>query len=61
MSLRNLTYEKLEQATGQSVRETIKLQQGIPTEKAKELVRLVKDSKNKSPGEHPRRYSQSIQ
>jgi hypothetical protein len=48
VSLKNLTYEKLEQAAGQSVRQKIKLQQGIPTEKAKEIVRLVKDSKKKA-------------
>src|SRR3974390_3361529 len=46
--LKNLTYGKLEQATGQSVRQKISLQQGIPTEKAKEIVRLVKDSKKKA-------------
>ena len=48
VSLKNLTYEKLEQATGQSVRQKIKLQVGIPIEKAKEIVRLVKDSKKKA-------------
>ena len=32
---------------GQSVRQKITLQQGIPTEKAKEIVRIVKDSKKK--------------
>jgi uncharacterized protein YajQ (UPF0234 family) len=48
VSLKNLTYEKLEQAAGQSVRQKIKLQQGIPVEKAKEIVRLVKDSKKKA-------------
>jgi len=47
VSLKNLTYEKLEQAAGQSVRQKISLQQGIPIEKAKEIVRLVKDSKKK--------------
>src|SRR5450755_2050625 len=36
VSLKNLTYGKLEAATGQSVRQKIKLQQGIPIEKAKE-------------------------
>jgi len=61
VSLKNLTYEKVEQATGQSVRQKIKLQQGIPSEKAKEIVRLVKDSKKKAQAKHPRRYSQSIQ
>jgi uncharacterized protein YajQ (UPF0234 family) len=34
--------------TGQSVRQKISLQQGIPVEKAKEIVRLVKDSKKKA-------------
>jgi hypothetical protein len=47
VSLKNLTYEKLEPAAGQSVRQKIKLQQGIPAEKAKEIVRIVKDSKKK--------------
>jgi uncharacterized protein YajQ (UPF0234 family) len=47
VSLKNLTYEKVEPATGQSVRQKIKLQQGIPSEKAKEIVRIVKDSKKK--------------
>ncbi len=48
VSLKNLTYGKLEQAVGQSVRQKITLQQGIPTEKAKEIVKLVKESKRKA-------------
>jgi uncharacterized protein YajQ (UPF0234 family) len=48
VSLKNLTYGKLEPAAGKSVRQKIALQQGIPTEKAKEIVRLVKDSKKKA-------------
>ena len=48
VSLKNMTYDKLEQAAGQSVRQKINLQQGIPTEKAKEIVKLVKDSKKKA-------------
>ena len=48
VSLKNLVYEDLEQAAGKSVRQKIKLQQGIPIEKAKEIVRLVKDSKKKA-------------
>jgi hypothetical protein len=48
VSLKNLTYGKLEPAAGQSVRQKISLQQGIPIEKAKEIVRLVKDSKKKA-------------
>ena len=46
--LKNLTYDKIEQASGKSVRQKISLQQGIPTEKAKEIVRLIKDSKKKA-------------
>ena len=48
ISLKNLEYEKLEQAAGQSVRQKITLHQGIASEKAKEIVRLVKDSKKKA-------------
>ena len=48
ISLKNLTYGKLEPAAGQSVRQKITLQQGIPSDKAKEIVRLVKDSKKKA-------------
>jgi uncharacterized protein YajQ (UPF0234 family) len=48
VSLKNMTYEKMEEASGKSVRQKIKLQQGIPVEKAKEIVRLVKDSKKKA-------------
>jgi len=48
VSLKNLTYGKLEPAAGKSVRQKISLQQGIPVEKAKEIVRLVKDSKKKA-------------
>src|SRR5580698_6171110 len=44
ISLKSLVYGKLEPATGSSVRQKITLQQGIPTEKAKDIVRLVKDS-----------------
>ena len=48
VSLKNLTYGKVEPAAGQSVRQKISLQQGIPTEKAKEIVRLVKEAKKKA-------------
>ncbi|HEX4287258.1 MAG TPA: YajQ family cyclic di-GMP-binding protein [Terracidiphilus sp.] len=47
VSLKNLTYAKVEAATGQSVRQKITLQQGIPGEKAKEIVKIVKESKKK--------------
>jgi uncharacterized protein YajQ (UPF0234 family) len=45
--LKNLDYGKVESATGSSVRQKITLQQGIPSEKAKDIVRLIKDSKKK--------------
>ena len=48
VSLKSLKYEKLEPAMGKSVRQKITLQQGIPTEKAKEIVRILKDSKKKA-------------
>jgi len=47
VSLKNLTYGKLEQAAGQSVRQKISLQQGIPIEKARDIVKMIKDSKKK--------------
>jgi len=43
--LKALTYGTVEDAAGGAKRQKISLQQGIPIEKAKEIVRLVKDSK----------------
>src|SRR2546430_16361470 len=43
--LKALTYGKVEPAAGSTFRERIGLQQGIPMEKAKEIVRLIKDTK----------------
>jgi hypothetical protein len=48
VSLKNLTYGKIEPAAGQSVRQKISLQQGVPVEKAKEIVKLIKDAKKKA-------------
>jgi uncharacterized protein YajQ (UPF0234 family) len=45
--LKALTYGTVEDAAGGAKRQKITLQQGIPIEKAKEIVRLVKDSKVK--------------
>ena len=45
--LKALTYGKVEPAAGSTVRQRIDVQQGIPMEKAKEIVRLIKDSKLK--------------
>jgi hypothetical protein len=45
--LKALTYGTVEDAAGGARRQKITLQQGIPIEKAKEIVRLIKDSKIK--------------
>lgn len=47
VSLKALDYQKIEPAAGGTVRQTVKVQQGIPTEKAKEVVKFIKDSKLK--------------
>src|SRR3954451_9233885 len=45
--LKGLTYGTIDPAAGQTVRQTITLQQGVPTEKARDIVKLIKDSKKK--------------
>ena len=45
--IKNLTYGKVEPAQGGAVRQRIALQQGIPTDKAKEIVKAIKDAKMK--------------
>jgi len=45
--LKALTYGEVEQASGGALRQKITLQQGIPIEKAKEIVRIIKDTKVK--------------
>ncbi len=47
VSLKALSYGKVEAAAGGTVRQLITLQQGIPQEKAKEIVRLIKETKLK--------------
>ena len=47
VSLKALDYQKIEPAAGGTVRQTVKIQQGIPTEKAKEIVKFIKDAKLK--------------
>ncbi len=48
VSLKSLEFEKIEPASNSSVRQKIKLQQGIPSDKAKQIVALIKDSKKKA-------------
>ena len=45
--IKAFTYGVIEPAAGSSVRQKITMQQGIPTEKAKEIVKVIKDSKKK--------------
>jgi cyclic-di-GMP-binding protein len=47
ISLKALQYGKVEQASGGTVRQLITLQQGIPVEKAKEIVKIIKETKLK--------------
>lgn len=45
--LKALSYGTVETAAGSTVRQKISLQQGIPTEKARDIVKAIKDSKKK--------------
>lgn len=47
ISLKALDYQKVEPAAGGTVRQVVKIQQGIPTDKAKEVVKFIKDGKYK--------------
>ena len=47
VAIKALTYGKLEQAAGNTVRQLVTLQQGVPQEKAKEIVKIIKDMKLK--------------
>ena len=46
--LKNLEYEKVESAAGASVRQKIKLKQGVSSDVAKKIVAMVKESKKKA-------------
>jgi len=45
--LKALSYGNIEPAAGGTVRQRAQIQQGIPTDKAKEVVKFIKDSKAK--------------
>jgi cyclic-di-GMP-binding protein len=45
--IKALTYGAVEPAAGATVRQKITMQQGIPVEKAREIVKTIKDSKKK--------------
>ncbi len=48
ISLKGLTYAPIESALGATAKQKITLQQGIPIEKAKAVVQLIKNSKKKA-------------
>jgi cyclic-di-GMP-binding protein len=45
--IKNVSYGKVEAALAGTVRQRLTLQQGIPTDRAKEIVKAIKDSKIK--------------
>lgn len=45
--LKNLSYQKLEPAEGGTVRQKVQLQQGIPSEKAKQIAQSIKGTGKK--------------
>ena len=47
VSLKGLTYGAIESALGSTAKQRITMQQGIPIEKAREIVKAIKDSKKK--------------
>src|SRR5580698_9206067 len=48
ISLKNLDFEKIEPAANSSVRQKIKLKQGVNSEAAKKIVAAIKDAKLKA-------------
>lgn len=47
VALKNLTQGKVESALGGNAKQSIKIQQGIPADKAKEISKTIKDAKLK--------------
>jgi uncharacterized protein YajQ (UPF0234 family) len=47
ISLKALTFGPIQPAAGGTVRQDVTLQQGIPIEKSREIVKIIKDSKKK--------------
>jgi cyclic-di-GMP-binding protein len=45
--IKALSYGTVEPAAGSTVRQKVSMQQGIPIEKAREIVKVIKDSKKK--------------
>jgi len=51
VSLKALNFGKVEKASGDTVRQILTLQQGISQDKAKDIVKLIKDTKLKAQAE----------
>ena len=51
VSLKALTYGKIEQALGGTVRQILTIQSGLPDEKAKAIVKAIKEQKLKVQGQ----------
>ena len=47
IAVKSLDFQRVEPAAGATVRQIVKIQQGIPIEKAKAIVKTIKDSKIK--------------
>ena len=47
VSLKSLDYQKAEEATGSSLRQTVKIKHGLESEQAKTITKLVKELKMK--------------
>ncbi len=47
VALKNFQPQKIESALGGTAKQEVKIQQGIPSEKAKEIVKIIKDAKLK--------------
>jgi cyclic-di-GMP-binding protein len=47
VSLKSMNFGSMEKAAGDTVRQSVSLQQGIPQERAKEIIKLIKDTKLK--------------
>lgn len=47
ISIRSLKYQEVEKASGEMVRQKVLIQQGIPVDEGKKIVKLIKDKKLK--------------
>src|SRR4030042_6721206 len=54
VSLKSLNFGKIEKAAGDTLRQVVGLQQGIPTEKARDIGNVLKDVKRKVQSEIPK-------